>query len=172
VLHPTHPASCIPHPTTSATHTSTVSHPISLIFRSTDPSPCISPENPHDRESDCANIVNKPSFIPSLHACSMPRPTPISPLISPPHRINDRRHRCYRSSPRACRSDRSNIVSEPISAIAPPPRISTHSAPASRSIVIPRRTNSAVDCSYPSSHHAHKSDHGEVNYDLNGATVP
>src|SRR5882724_8129767 len=46
------------HPTTSATHTSTVSCLISLIFRSIDTSPRISPENPHDRELDCANNVN------------------------------------------------------------------------------------------------------------------
>src|SRR5882724_4042013 len=87
------------HPTTSASHTSTVLCPISLIFRSIDTLPRISLENPHDRESDCANIVNKPSFIPSLHACSMPCATPISPLISPPHRMNDCCHRCYQSSP-------------------------------------------------------------------------
>src|SRR5882724_2816268 len=160
------------HPTTSVTHTLTISCPISLIFRSIDTSPRISPENPHDCESDCANIVNEPSFIPSLHACSTPRAAPISPPISPPHRMNDHRHRCYQSSPHARRSDRRNVVSKPISAVAPLPRISTHSAPASHSIIISRRTNSAVDCSYPSSHHAHKSDHGEVNYDLNGAAVP
>src|SRR5882724_11199193 len=109
------------HPTTSATHTSTVSRPISLIFRSIDTSPRISPENPHDRESDCTNIVNEPSFISSLHTCSMPRAAPISPPISPPHCMNDRRHRCYQSSPCARRSDCSNIVSKPISAVAPPP---------------------------------------------------
>src|SRR5882724_10641457 len=40
------------HPTTSATHTLTILRLISLIFRSIDTSPRISPENPHDRESD------------------------------------------------------------------------------------------------------------------------
>ena len=123
------------HPTTSATHTLTISHPISLIFGSIDTSPRISPENPHNRESDCTNIVNKPSFIPSLHACSTPRATPISPPISLPHRMNDRHHRCYQSSPTHV---------DPIAAtLSVSPSLLSHLRPISRLIAHPLHARSS-----------------------------
>ena len=134
----------------------------SLQCRTDDRCHCHYRSSPRVRDADHSYFVSEPSLVASHHDRSTSRSAPFSPPISPPSRTNDHHSRRYRSSPRARQSDRSNFLNELIPAVALPPRISTHSAPISRPIVILSGTNCAVDRSYPSGHRARESDRSEA----------
>jgi len=128
------PLSCkqclLPHgPTTSMTHTSTVSRPICPIFRSVYALPLVYPANTQSRESDYRNDASEPPFIESPYDCSMPSPVPVSTPISLPCNTSDHRRCSYQSRHPVCDSDHGIHDSDPISIAMPLPGDATRSPP-------------------------------------------
>jgi len=163
-----------PHrdPATSATHISTVSCPIDPILRSVDVSPLFYPENYQSCELDQRNFVSEPSFIVSPYDQSTSRVAPVSLPIPLPRCTDDRHHRSYRPSHPMHSADCRHRCNDPISFVAPPPGITTRSAPTSQPIITPTRTNHVVDQSHPSSHSACELDHEEATFEPYSVVAP
>jgi len=118
------------------------------------------------------NVVSEPSSVKPPYDCSTPCVAPVSPPIPLLRCTGDRRHHPYRSSHPASDADCRKRDNDPISIVAPPPRLATRNAPALCPIVIPRLGNNDVDRSYPSSYSTCESDHGETSYEPDSAAVP
>jgi len=166
-----------PHrPVDPTPHRSPISLPIDPAhpLNAAKPTPDISEQSTRDR--DQFKVARVPSYI--HHAPSRPSATSMAHSLPVPHSIGPIFHSIVTSprispvNPHYCESDLRNIIQELISAVLPPPRIRTCSAPASRTIITPPPTNCIVNCSYLPSHHARKSDQGQATFDPYGAAAP